>query len=292
MPLEDTGLGQVVYEFLTEYQALETKFPLGFGILNILNREYCLASFLPPSSPTLGVIKPLEIRRSRLQGCNLRLADILWERRDASDRPHYTATDPRDIVFGLLGMLEDEEAQKVRADYTQLFDEVFIRATRVMLDSPAGDAPNSVNLSLDFINPGTPSSALPTGVPDWRLIGNHGVDISPINSSGRFNASGSLGHQHQWSLGLSMEGRCLRQRGCMVDEVTEIMRKSHRVHQGQFLSLTLSDEASWFQAVKTFVRLGVESTQGEEYVWRTLTNDSYHASAHGSFCGQECVMID
>ncbi|KAI8228459.1 Heterokaryon incompatibility protein 6, OR allele [Colletotrichum sp. SAR 10_86] len=94
------------------------------------------------------------------------LRRVLWETGAAPDRPHYAASDPRDLLIGLLGVLNEDEKHGLGSDYTQSLGEVFTRATRAMLEN---SAPTYFN--LDSVKPGEPAGELPTWVPDFREIG-------------------------------------------------------------------------------------------------------------------------
>ncbi|KZL84857.1 heterokaryon incompatibility protein [Colletotrichum incanum] len=58
---------------------------------------------------------------------------LLWEYGIVSHRPHYTATDPRNLVFGLLGLLANENKHELRADYMVFFSEIFTTVARSIL---------------------------------------------------------------------------------------------------------------------------------------------------------------
>lgn len=63
----------------------------------------------------------------------IRLADIVFQYAVPPGRPHYSATDARDIVFGLLGVVTDGGALGLRVDYNMTLAEVFTALTRALI---------------------------------------------------------------------------------------------------------------------------------------------------------------
>lgn len=92
--------------------------------------RYCMRSGLRRMHPkwygfcqglsiNLYEIKSLHIRHHLRQTPAVqpvRLVDVLWETGAAPGRPHYSATDPRDIFFGLLGILAEGRAPDICVD--------------------------------------------------------------------------------------------------------------------------------------------------------------------------------
>ncbi|KAJ3958336.1 hypothetical protein N0V92_005099 [Colletotrichum tropicale] len=207
--------------------------------------------------------KALEVRGILRQGRREPLLRrVLWETGAAPDRPHYAASDPRDLLIGLLGVLDEDEKHGLGSDYTQSFGEVFTRATRAMLEN---SAPTYFN--LDSVKPGEPAGELPTWVPDFREIGRYGVRPYSINHGEIYfsAARGKSQPESDVSVGLQ-EGSTLHRRGCIVDEITEVFQPTIRA------SATANIEIweQWEDSVVDFVGLGPESGPGEDYVWRTM----------------------
>ncbi|KAH8783438.1 heterokaryon incompatibility protein-domain-containing protein [Diaporthe sp. PMI_573] len=248
---------------------------------------YCLKSRLYSMCPKweqfgsgLGLnlyrIKGLDIHRylrQSLAPTTMRLADVLWETCGAPDRPHYTATDPRDILFGLLGVLPQEQAKGLRVDYSKSFVQVFTVLTRTLISD--GDKDRS-SFHLDWCNPGETTGSLPTWVPDWREVGMYGVRVYPINHRQTFNATDGM---LQPTPALSSECDCskiLRRVGCRVDEITEVMQPPEWIQVTAYDPSWIKDADSWFHSIATFVELGPESGPHEDYVWRTIMRNELH----------------
>ncbi|KAJ3943109.1 uncharacterized protein N0V96_007342 [Colletotrichum fioriniae] len=111
--------------------------------------------------PSVNYLTPLKVRRHRQEGLIVNLVDILWTAEKPPMRPHYSATDPRDIAFGLLGVLADHERNVLRADYSLTRKEVFVEITATMLSNPV-ESETSPSFDLDCIPPGSPNGRLPT----------------------------------------------------------------------------------------------------------------------------------
>ncbi|KAF4948552.1 hypothetical protein FGADI_9547 [Fusarium gaditjirri] len=198
----------------------------------------------------------------------VRLVDVLWETGAAPGRPHYSATDPRDILFGLLGILTEEQALGIRVDYTKSVAEVFTVLTRAMMSSEDEDhAP----FDLDFCNPGQPTGYLPTWVPDWCKIGMWGVRTYRINHFGMYKATGRLSRQGR-ALTVKGDTNVLHRLGCQVDEITSVMHPPEWVQTTPYDPSELEDPDNWFRSIATFAGLGSESGPGEDYIWRTITH--------------------
>lgn len=214
---------------------------------------------------TLYRIKSLEIRRARIQENLTRpLNLILWETGRAPNRPHYAASDPRDIVIGLLGVLSEDEKRELGVDYTQSFNEIFSRATRVMFR----DLKPRRYFGLDSVKPGEPGGPLPTWVPDFREIGQHGVHPYPINHTGKFRATRTR-VQPRRSCDDLFDVRALRRWGYVVDEVTEVFEPPEWSDKGRHGVVRPKEAVEWARSVVNFIGLGPESGPGEDYVWRT-----------------------
>ncbi|KAF4995280.1 hypothetical protein FGRMN_5245 [Fusarium graminum] len=198
----------------------------------------------------------------------LRLVDVLWETGAAPGRPHYSATDPRDILFGLLGILTEEQARGIRVDYTKSVAEVFTALTRDMMTCANDDY---VSFNLDFCNPGESTGYLPTWVPDWRKIGMWGVRTYRINYSGMYKATGRLSGRGR-ALSAKGNANVLHCFGCQVDEITDVMHPPEWVQTTPYEPSWLEDPDDWFRSIATFTGLGSESGPGEDYIWRTITH--------------------
>ncbi|KAF4500432.1 heterokaryon incompatibility [Fusarium agapanthi] len=91
------------------------------------------------------------------------------------------STDPRDIIFALLGVITDNAKLGIQADYHLSMKEVFTVATRAMHECDA----NGLEIHLctpDDRNQGI----LPSWVIDWRRFGLETRQTWPINRSRRW----------------------------------------------------------------------------------------------------------
>lgn len=112
--------------------------------------------------PTYYRLKPLEVGRAILSGSPPRMWEILEIRIGVPGRPVYMTSDPRDIVFGLLGCAADTAILNIRADYTQTIAQVFTKLTRALLD-------HCPNYQLRYCDFPKDTAGLPSWVPDWKL---------------------------------------------------------------------------------------------------------------------------
>ncbi|KAL6857570.1 hypothetical protein ACO1O0_005011 [Amphichorda felina] len=130
---------------------------------------------LPNNIDGLVVFRTLAMitRRRRLRGDPIRLVDILYQFASPVTRPYYLATDPRDIVFGVLAVVANRETIGLKADYNMTPAEVFEAATRVLINDCEGKYPARYSLDrcgdevLVFL-PSTASSIL-TRLPPRRF---------------------------------------------------------------------------------------------------------------------------
>ncbi|KAF4810068.1 Heterokaryon incompatibility protein 6, OR allele [Colletotrichum siamense] len=211
---------------------------------------------------TLHRIKALQVRRLRRGRREPLLRRVLWETGAAPGRPFYAASDPRDLLIGLLGVLDEEEQHGMKSDYTQSFGKTFTQATRAMLES-SGEP----YFNIDSVKPGKLEGELPTWVPDFREIGRSGVRPYPINYGEKYfsAARGKSQPQRDVSPGFR-EGSALHRRGCIVDEVTEVLQWLRPAPR----PTRIREPERWANSVVDFVGLGPESGPGEDYVWRTV----------------------
>ncbi|KAF4441570.1 heterokaryon incompatibility protein [Fusarium austroafricanum] len=196
-------------------------------------------------------------------------SDVLWEPAAAPGRPHYSATDPRDILYGLLGILTEGQDGGIRVDYTKSVTEVFTTLTRAMLSSEDED---HASFNLDFCNPGKSTGSLPTWVPDWCDIGMRGVRTYRINHYAIHKATGRLSGRGP-ALSVKVDVNVHRF-GCRVDEITNVMHPPEWVQTTPYEPSGLKDPDNWFQSIATFTRLGTESGPGEDYIWRTIARNT------------------
>ncbi|KAK1707925.1 heterokaryon incompatibility protein-domain-containing protein [Colletotrichum lupini] len=220
--------------------------------------------------PSVNHLTPLRVRRQHQKGLIVNLVDILWTAEEPPKRPHYSATDPRDIAFGLLGVLADHERNVLRADYFITRKEVFVEITATMLSNPV-ESETLPNFTLDCITPGSPNGRLPTWVPDWQEIGRHGLVTWPISYGTGFKATASR-RQSRRALYSVVRGvkPSILQRGCYVDRITEVMKPHEWTRSDDYSWPRMNDPDNWFFSIAEFVGLGPEPSPEEDYVWRMI----------------------
>lgn len=214
-------------------------------------------------------ILPLLIRRRRQYWRKgpLRLSEIL---RPSFRAKHtvYAASDPRDIIFGLLGVIEDGEELGLRADYTKSMAEVFTAATKAFLQQDADIG----SFRLECVTPRAENpDGLPSWVPDWREIGEKGTLIEDAGlyidaASGMPTSENNTHDESPW---------VLRRFGCYVSTITDVMETPKDLHNFR-RDIPYTDLVEDFMAsALKFANLGPDSGPAEDYVWRTLVGREY-----------------
>ena len=126
---------------------------------NTLKRRYGLA---------------IHITKQRLLGC-AHLSDILWNTWDRE------ATDPRDKVFAVLGLLgdgEDKAHPPPKADYSKSVDQVYRETAAFIIKNE-----DSLDILLAASGLEGQEKGLPCWVPDWRRTGNDHRPALFVNAS-------------------------------------------------------------------------------------------------------------
>jgi hypothetical protein len=222
----------------------------------------------------------LDTRRLHVhENCPPCLYNVLVHSQAPADRPFYSATDPRDLVFGVLGMITDAESLGLRVDYSMTPTEVFCTATKALLRDEADGWPR---FRLDRCVPRKDGALcdlpLPSWVPDWREVGRYGFKICPTDHYGQFDASSGmeppLGTDEAMREGEKLE--ILRVYGCIVDVVTEVMAPPEWVEENEWSPSFIKDGPQWITSIREFVKLGKSSGPAEDYIWRTASCDSLH----------------
>lgn len=125
-------------------------------------------------------------------------------------------TDPRDLVYSLLGMA-DVETTELPVDYNLPVSTLFVRATRHIIHKHR-------NLAvLATVEDGANIPNLPSWTPDWSFgtVG-HCLDISPEVRKSYYNASKGYSH----SITTRGDGTNLAVNGKIVDTIQEVLHHS------------------------------------------------------------------
>jgi len=206
----------------------------------------------------------------------IKLSGVLFRFGLPPGRPHYSATDDRDILFGLLGIVTDGEALGLRVDYNMTVAEVFTATTRALIcDENKGSGP--LVYQLDQCVPrqrgDPPFDSLPSWVPEWQVIGKRGVQVNPINYFGAFNATAGMSPPRPRNGGEDDSRGILRYPGCRVDVITAVMQPPQWEQHDEWTLSWIVDAEGWLDSICDFAKLAPESGPGEDYVWRTIMRD-------------------
>ena len=98
------------------------------------------------------------------------------------------ATDPRDNVYALRGMLDEVVAHSIHVDYCTSLGEVYAKAAKTSIKQ---DGNLAVLGAVEYRRTEESRFEMPSWVPDWRYRGSTNVDLSMRrhNGSTYFNAS-------------------------------------------------------------------------------------------------------
>ncbi|XXG96140.1 hypothetical protein Hte_002419 [Hypoxylon texense] len=228
--------------------------------------------FLHPLHANLyDTIKCIDVWRERRRGRSVLLEDVLLEYSGSPQRPHYTASDPRDIVFGILGVVSDLKNLGVRADYSKSTAEVFASVVRAMIYRHDED-PNAFQYYLGICNPTNTSPDLPSWALDFRKVGQYGIASWPISYCAAFRASKGVSQPRQTGDHRLDDSLVLRRRGSQVGVVTEVMTPPQWHHRDGH-DRCLEDEEGWLKSVIDFTNIAADPSPNEDYVWRMLLLD-------------------
>jgi len=131
----------------------------------------------------------------------------------------YQATDPRDKVFALRGLLSIKENNKIEPDYSKSVREIYIQITRQILRD---------NESFDYLgcvedNAGRKLTFLPSLVPDLTVL-SHPVELRKAKDDGSniFSASGRWCSNFLGVWDHSYTDDKLRITGFYLDDIVEV----------------------------------------------------------------------
>ncbi|KAL0469369.1 heterokaryon incompatibility protein domain-containing protein [Neurospora intermedia] len=231
--------------------------------------------------------KAILVRQLLCRGGKVSLGTLLLAFSDKTERPLYRATDPRDIVYGILGLLSNDDRHSFgNVDYTNTsWVDLFTQATRSLIkasltsDSYARERVYTIGHCLP--RPRDQPSELPSWVPDWRDVGIKGLPQSLVDpdysfhdaSDSRWSTPYPILSGHDKPSAIKMPGYC-------VDVVTDVME-----YDNEAKNLLEKDRPSdWLARIRGFTKLSkssdVRNMEGEDYVWRLML--CFH---HESFLG-------
>ncbi|KAG7104842.1 Heterokaryon incompatibility protein 6 like [Verticillium longisporum] len=187
----------------------------------------------------------------------------------------FEATDPRDMVFALVGLAEDGAHPLVAPDYTKTPEEVFINAARFVYMQM-----NTLHEILPCSGVGWPRrlTALPSWVPDWSITGRSVIAALPKGK-----------RAYQTSGGLVNRGPVVHEKGLEIEViiVDKIDRMTEELERAAVDPLTYRINSTanmercnaWILAAQALVATmsGDTYTNGqshEEALWRTLVCDA------------------
>ncbi|KAI0548238.1 heterokaryon incompatibility protein-domain-containing protein [Xylaria curta] len=210
--------------------------------------------------------KPLEIRQEIACGSLPDLQEIVLIRTACPQRPLYAASDPRDIIFGLLGCAADAESLGLQADYSKPVDQVFAEVTKAFIRQRKRYQLGHCSFQKDMLG-------LPSWVPDWKRLGEFGGLHRSINCSVFFAADEGLVdalngvYPESWKI--------LRACGWYVDVVTAVMKPAKRESLSLYSSPYLSsgNQMRWLLDIIEFFQLDSSGQADEAAVWRTVVMD-------------------
>jgi hypothetical protein len=148
---------------------------------------------------TVGVLKDIT---DRLPSLNLS-----WTLRSL---PLFYATDPRDKIFGVLGIIKDAKELQVRVDYNVSISKLYLGVTRSIIEKE-----RSLSL-LAMAGVGWPTRTpriFPSWVPDYANSGSNIWDTGAINPKPQDSASYFV---------FDAEGNELHLKGYLVDTLTRL----------------------------------------------------------------------
>ncbi|ATY62077.1 HET domain [Cordyceps militaris] len=188
--------------------------------------------------------------------------------------PFYQATDPRDVVFALLGAASDRVSLGIHVDYSKTTRDVYTEATVAMF---RGDAQRVI---LELASFPKDIGGLPTWVPDWSRIGRLGTQ-EPISYDSSFYLFQSPKTMTDLTI---LNGYILQRYGYVCGVVRRALRlfdSSHNTEQqAAALSCALQhDRVACVEDMLEFMNLYAPDVPEdsnetvETRLWRTITTD-------------------
>ena len=156
------------------------------------------------------------VRRRRHQGDFPSLLSILEGSMGSFDMPILAAADPRDLVFGLLGVSHDTSFLNLRADYSKSITQVFTTVTRAFIR-------HDKKYLLGYSTFPKDLAGLPSWVPDWPRMCREGAPFLPVSYGfPRFKASLNTQQSPEHSVGEAEDSPTLLLTGFRLGSITSI----------------------------------------------------------------------
>ncbi|KAI5461794.1 heterokaryon incompatibility protein-domain-containing protein [Mariannaea sp. PMI_226] len=225
---------------------------------------------------------PLDVRDQFIRGIGSPLANILYREHGPPDSPWFLATEPRDVVFALLGLISDGDSLGIQPDYSMAVAQTFITVTKAFIDREYQSCSTYNLVSMVPRNESDNPHNLPSWVPDWHKVGQGSMNDYRINTGWYFNVTPYTMMQPRPLASLGDTLRVLRQRGCRVGVITEVMVPPKEAGEDGSDASTGDIAESWLSVTMEFAQLGCEPSPGEDYVWRTLLATRWRGVIHAS----------
>lgn len=217
-------------------------------------------------------VNPLDTRRQICSGRDVYLRDILMAIGSSPGRPRYSATDPRDLAFALIGVLAPQTRNKIIVDYNSTMEQVFTMLTKAMLEESRKHFASN-RFGLDWVTPRQDELEIPSWVPDWRAIGRYGFGVFPIDYGHRsYDAAAGMRIPALIRTDQDHDEPFLRFHGQLVSVVTDVMALPPSTQDGEWERARM-DTASWLESIMKFSGLTTQSAPAEDYIWRTILRD-------------------
>ncbi|KAK3377325.1 heterokaryon incompatibility protein-domain-containing protein [Lasiosphaeria ovina] len=159
----------------------------------------------------------LMVRRRRHNEGFPSLLSILQCSMGSLDMPMLDAADPRDLVFGLLGVSYDAGFLNLVADYSKSTIQLFTAVTRAFIR-------HDKKYLLGFSTFPKDLTGLPSWVPDWPRMCREGVPFFPISYGfPRFKASLDEQQSPEHSVGEAEDSPTLLLSGFRLGSITSIL---------------------------------------------------------------------
>ncbi|KAM7218660.1 Heterokaryon incompatibility protein (HET) domain containing protein [Rhypophila decipiens] len=247
----------------------------------------------------------LKVRRRRHQGHYSSLLSILERGVGVYDMPMLVAADPRDIVFGLLGVSSDATSLNLRADYSKSATHVFTVVTRAFIRHC-----EEYHLGYSFFPKDL--DGLPSWVPDWPRLCREGLPYFPVSRGHPwFKASLGMRQPPEHSVGEAEGSPTLLLSGFRLGSITSVLNTKMHFSQprGSILdtstrfilekreTVTLTNEVQKFCYEKGITKNEtiIRTCLMDNITLRGIharTKSTYLGLAQKVFCGQERIEED